>query len=234
MRAVNSPAVLVICGTVAEAGMPGRRQAVALRQAGPLPVTWLAAVDRLGVVAEAAGPQEVAVRVPADAFETRQGLRSLLARSREAVPGLSAVAIDQSAAIAHRDLLVDEGVRVVLVDSLTEGNRGSRRPAPVGWRCRNAAWSLWEVEIDAPRPAGPLALLGLGRGPRVRRGGLSVVSAEGIGPAGDLHPRLQRLVAWARRLTDRGDATVVSLSGLLARLGGDDHAALAGSVLRAA
>jgi hypothetical protein len=234
MRVANSPAVLVICGTVDGPGSLGRRQAIGLQHAGALPVTWLAAVDRLGAVAEAAGPHHVALQVPTEAFATRQALRSLLARGREAVPGLSAIAMDQSAAITHRDLLVEEGVRVVLVDRLVGGTRGSRRPAPVGWRCRNAAWSLWEVEIDAPRSPGPLAALGLGRGPRVRRGGLSVVSTSGIGPAGDLHPRLQRLVAWARRLAERGVATAVSLSGLVARLGGEDHTALAGSVLRAA
>lgn len=234
MPAANSAAVLVLCGTLAGPGRAGRRRSTAFQPADSLPVTWLAPADRLGAAVEAGGGNDIVLQVPAEAFATRHGLRSLLARGREAVPALEAIAVDQSAAMAHRDLLVDEGVRIVLVDRLAGDARGSRRPAPAGWRCRNAAWSLWEVEIDPPRPPGLWAALGMRRGPRVRRGGLSVQITAGLGPAGDLHPRLDRLLAWARRLADRGDATAVSLSGLLARLSGDDHAALAGSVLRAA
>ena len=70
--------------------------------------------------------------------------------------------------------------------------------------------------------------------PRVCRGGLAVLSTEGIGSTGAMHPRLQRLITWAKRLSDRGEATAVGLSGLVPRLTGEDQAVLAGSVLRAA
>ena len=239
MSEAYQPALIVICGTVPEGPSWSRRAGGVAFGETSVPITWLASPDRLVAVATAMTDSPVchdfAVQIPASGFESRQRLRSLLARCRETVPALAAVAVDQATASVHRDLLVDEGVRVVLVERLAAAGRGSRRPAPAGWRCRNAAWSLWEVEVEPAKPRGPLArLVGLGMRPRVRRGGLAVLSTEGFGSTGAMHPRLQRLITWAKRLSDRGEAMTVGLSGLMPRLMGEDQAVLAGSVLRAA
>ena len=238
MSEAYQPALIVICGTVPEGPSWSRRAGGAACGETSVQITWLASPDSLVAVATAMTDSPVchdfAVQIPASGFESRQQLRSLLARCRETVPALAAVAVDQATASVHRDLLVDEGVRVVLVERLAAAGRGSRLPAPAGWRCRNAAWSLWEVEVEPAKPRGPLARLGLGMRPRVCRGGLAVLSTEGIGSTGAMHPRLQRLITWAKRLSDRGEATAVGLSGLVPRLTGEDQAVLAGSVLRAA
>lgn len=238
MSEANRPALIVICGTVPEGPSWSRRVGGAAFGDTSVPITWLASADRLVAVATAMTDSPVchdfAVQIPASGFESRQQLRSLLARCRETVPALAAVAVDQATASVHRDLLVDEGVRVVIVERLTDAGRGNRRPAPAGWRCRNVAWSLWEVEAEPAKLRGPLARLGLGMRPRVCRGGLAVLSTEGFGSTGAMHPRLQRLITWAKRLSDRGEATPVGISGLVPRLTGEDQAVLTGSVLRAA
>jgi len=137
---------------------------------------------------------------------------------------------------AHRDLLVEEGIRIALVEELAAAGRGSRRPAPTGWRCRNAAWGLWEVEISAGRPRSPLAWLGLGDRPR--RGSLHVLRtealAEGNGGTVFLASRLERQLAWARRHVDQGRASALSLGGLATRLAGGEPMARDHSILRAA
>lgn len=227
--------VIVVCGMVTAAPRPARSRAPATRLSTPIPVTWIANAERISGAAEGIdSSHDLVLQVAPAAFASRQRLRAVLARAREAVPTLSAIAIRGGGAIDHRQLLVEEGISVVLVDSLAADGRGSRRPAPLGWRCRNSSWGLWEVEMAPASRPGPLAIFGLGKQPRVRRGGLSVVATDGHDGQGTVHHRLERLTAWADRLASRGDAEAVSLSTLVARLTGDDQQALAGSVLRAA
>ncbi len=121
------------------------------------------------------------------------------------------------------------------VEALGATARGSRRPAPAGWRCRNAAWGLWEVELAATRPIGPLSWLGLASMPRLRRRSLHVLRiAGGNEPIVPVARRLERWLAWASRQIERESAQAWSLSGLAARLAGQEPVAADRSVLRAA
>lgn len=227
--------VIVVCGIVAAAPRPSRRLSAAERPSTSVPVTWIANAERISAAAEdVESGHDLVLHVAAGAFASRQRLRAVLSRAREAVPTLSAIAIRGGGAIDHRPLLVEEGIRVVLVDALAADGRGSRRPSPTGWRCRNSSWGLWEIELSPASRPGPLAIFGLGSRPRVRRGGLSVVATDGRDGQGAVHHRLERLSAWADRLASRGVAEAVSLSTLVARLASDDQQSLAGSVLRAA
>jgi hypothetical protein len=236
MHGSDASATLVICGTIPKLT---RGEPRSLRPAPDLPVTWLAPVERLAVAAELAGhcdESAVALELPPDAFESRSGLRTLLARARDVLPGLVAVVVRGGVAASDRGLLVAEGIRIALVEKLAEAGRGSRRPAPSGWRCRNAAWGLWEVEISASPPRSPLAWLGLGGRPR--RGSLHVLRtealAEGNGGTVFLASRLERQLAWARRHVAQGRACALSLDGLATRLSGAEQVARDHSVLRAA
>lgn len=237
MHGSDAPATLVICGTVPRTT---RGEPSALVRRPDLPVTWLAPVDRLAgaaaLVDRHAG-SAAALELPPAALESRTRLRGLIARGRDALPGLAAVAVQGSMDAEHRGLLVEEGIRIALVDELAAASRGSRRPAPSGWRCRNAAWGLWEVEVSAGVPRrSPLAWLGLGGRPR--RGSLHVLRTEalteGNGGTVFLASRLERQLAWARRQVDRGRGIALSLDGLAARLGGGEPVARDHSILRAA
>lgn len=241
MPGSNAPATLVICAALPKAGRADAAGPRGLLRMPDVPITWLAPWDGLAAavaIAESQAGCGVALEVPAAAFESRQRLRTLLARGRDVLPGLTAIAVRGPATPEHRSLLVEEGVRVILVESLGSSDRGSRRPAPRGWRCRNAAWGLWEVELAPPPRRGPLAWLGLAGIPRPRRGSLNVLRTEGLaaGNAGStfLSSRLQRWLAWARRHVDRGRAEVLTLPGLAARLAGEEQGVTQRSVLRAA
>lgn len=156
-------------------------------------------------------------------LESRAALRQALVRARHAAPRLEAAVI-RGGLGSHHGLLAEEGIRVVLVDEFRDVGRGSRRPAPTGWPCRNVAWGLWEVKACPPRRSPGWAWLpGL---PAARRGGLHVVAA------GD--PRLERLAEWSTQAAARGQAVVVTLAELPAILEGRTSGALTASVLRAA
>lgn len=236
MHGSDAPATLVICGTVPRTtrGEPG-----GVVRVPDLPVTWLAPLDRLATAAALAGRHSgstAALELPPAAWESRARLRRMLEAGRGVLPDLAAVAVRGGMSGGHCDLLVEHGVRILLVERLAPSGRGSRRPAPAGWRCRNAAWGLWEVEISAGLPWSPLACLGLGGRPR--RGGLHVLCtegfAEGNGGVVFLASRLERQLAWARRHVDRGRGVAVSLAGLAARLAGGEQTARDHSILRAA
>lgn len=237
MPAINSPALVVVCGTVAAAPRPERR--IGPSGVGPkVPITWVAPI---GVIAEAAGAlghvgggPEFALEIPAAAFESRQQLRSLIVRAREVAPSLTTAAVRREITVEHRALLVNEGIRLVLVDRLATAARGDRRPAPPGWRCRNTSWGLWEIEKTPSRQPGLLTRLGLGRNPRLERGGLVVLATDGIDRRGSVHPRLDRLAAWVLRHQERKRVVAVPLSALAGLLAGGEPPPLTGSVLRAA
>lgn len=236
MHGRDAPATLVICGTVPKTT---RGEPSGLVRGPDLPVTWLAPIERLAVAAALAARHAgcaVALELPPAALGSRSRLRGLLARGRDAAPGLAAVVVRGAVTSEHRGLLVEAGIRIALVEHLADSGRGSRRPAPAGWRCRNAAWGLWEVEISAGVPRSPLAWLGLAGGPR--RGSLHVrcteALAEGNGGSVFLALRLERQLAWARRHVQRGRGVVMSLDGLATRLAGGEASARHHSILRAA
>jgi hypothetical protein len=205
-----------------------------------VPVTWLAPWDRLAEAALLASGQPgsaAALELPAAAFASRHRLRTLLARGREAMPDLVTIAVRGGEQLEHRSLLVEEGIRLAVVESLGGTGRGSRRPAPSGWRCRNASWGLWEVELSPPRRDGPLGWLRLSDLPRPRGRSLHVLRTDGFASGnGGAYPapRFERWLAWAGRHVGRGRADAVSLPGLVDRLTGGEQAAADRSVLRAA
>lgn len=237
MQAAETRATIVVCAMVS--GTPaGRRSEWPRLDRSRVPVTWIASWDTLSDWAAAVRmPGAVALDIPAAAIEARHRIRTLLARGREAVPQLDTVAVHGPIDRSHRDLLLDEGVRAVVVDRLGDDGRGSRRPAPKGWRCRNTAWGLWEVEAARAESGGWLAWLGGGL-PRPRASSLHTVATEGLttssGGRLQVHPQLERRLAWAERHLDRGLATAETVRGLVARLAGEERQPLAGSVLRAA
>lgn len=215
MPATTSPATVVVCAA-------GPRPGMASMPPGS-PVTWVVDLDTLATRPrlEAAA---VALAIEPAWLASRQTLRRALVQARHAVPDLEA-AVLRGGPLAHHAVLAEEGIRIVAVDAFADVGRGSRRPAPAGWPCRNVAWGLWEVRFCPPRRSTAWSWLpGL---PAPRRGGLAVADAEGAA-------RLQRLLDWTCRGVARGRATAVTLAGLPAILEGRRAAPLSASVLKAA
>lgn len=215
MPVTTSPATVVVCAAWPRSGVGATPTAT--------PVTWVVDLDSL---ASHPRPAAAALALAIDPawLESRQTLRRALVQARHLVPDLEA-AVLRGGPLAHHAVLAEEGIRIVAVDAFADVGRGSRRPAPTGWPCRNVAWGLWEVRFCPPRRSTAWSWLpGL---PAPRRGGLAVADAEGAA-------RLQRLLDWTRRGVAGGRATAVTLAGLPAILEGRRSAPLSASVLKAA
>jgi len=229
----HTPATVALCASLPRsAAPPSRRLGAAARVPITVPITWIADLHTLvAASADAAdSATEFAVAIDPAWLDSRQTLRESLGRARDAWPALEA-AVLRSTALRHHDVVAEAGIRVVVTDVVdtTTTSRGSRRPAPPGWPCRNVAWGLWEVRLPTTACSPAWGWLpGLGSTPSARRGSLQVLCAEADSP------RLQGWHDWTARRGVRGDVSAVTLSGLRGLLEGDRRAALAGSVLRAA
>jgi len=132
----NRPAVRIICAPLPPPGvarsLPPQSHLVSWY--GPL--TAIESADSTTLPA--------AIEIDPLAAASRRRLRELCQASRRACPGIEAAVVTGDAAPPHRDLLADEGIRVV-ISSHFSGRGRPRRPAPAGWPCRNMQWGLWEV-----------------------------------------------------------------------------------------
>ena len=235
------PTTLVICCPLST-GMPQSTAEACLEFArrAALPVTWIATLDRLQLVAGRGGTkalsQTVALEIPANL--SRQELRQLLTRAAAETPGLDAAAIRGPLPTEHRRMLVDCGIRVVCRDRFDDITRGSRRPAPHGWPCRSTVWGLWEVTQTIATPPGLVSrLLPWGSQPGLVPGSLAVLDMGGQGPVADaaaVRGRMEQWQSWAERRRGPGQVAFASLSELPALIAGGGRLPVAGSVLKAA
>ena len=236
------PTTLVICCPLS-AGMPQSTAEACLEFArrAALPVTWIAPLDRLQLVAGRGGTkapsQTVALEIPAN--QSRQEQRQLLTRAAAETSGLDAAAIRGPLPAEHRRMLVDCGIRVVCRDRFDDITRGSRRPAPHGWSCQSTLWGLWEVtQTAAATPPGLVSrLLPWGSQPGLVPGSLAVLDMGGQGPVADaaaIRGRMEQWRSWAEPRNAAGQVAFASLSELPALIAGVGRLPVAGSVLKAA
>ncbi|MGI9178047.1 MAG: hypothetical protein ACR2IT_09350 [Pirellulales bacterium] len=234
-------ATVVICATAPR--QPGTARAGAWLDAArglTVPVTWLAGIDSLAEIASQGRSKpgiDLALDIPPAACGSKSKLRDLLHRAHDAAADVTAVVLRGPTPLDNRGLLVEHGIGVALVTEFEDDARGSRRPAPRGWPCRNAVWGLWEVQVTPHRPRGIAGWLGMGGMPQPKAGGLHVLRTEGVAVGNNgtafITPRLERWVAWAsqRRF---GGTVLAGLSSLPAVISGEGRDAISGSVLRAA
>jgi hypothetical protein len=194
-------------------------------------VTWVVEGDDLTTLAAERPRSNWALAIDAAAIQSRQELRRRLLRARKSAPGLDCVVLAEGTPIAHRDLLVDSGIRTAVVGRFDQADRGNRRPAPDGWPCRSILWGLWEVETAPAKSGGMIGRL-LPWSARPAAGSLTVVSIGGAGnSARDVADRLTREIS---RHTTAGQGTRVAPISDLTGLLGSGGPPKSGSVLRAA
>jgi hypothetical protein len=236
------PITLVICCPL-PAGMPQStaEACLAFGCRTEIPVTWIAPLDRLELVAGLGAAMgrsaNVALEIPANS--SRQELRQLLTRAAAESSGIDAVAIHGPLPAEHRRMLADGGIKVVCRDRFDDTTRGSRRPAPHGWPCRSTLWGLWEVTRTIATPPGLVSrLLPWGCQPGPVAGGLTVLDVGGQGPvagAASIQGRIDRWRSWAERSNRTpGHVAFASLSDLPALIAGAGRLPVGGSVLKAA
>jgi hypothetical protein len=242
-----APATIVVCG--------GAAQAAALQRPPGVPLTWIAefaTLERHGHrdAGLSRGPwtatDAVALVIEPAWLDSRHAMREAVAAARATHADLRAGVL-RDAELHDPGLAVSAGLRTVLVRSCATG-RGSRRPAPAGWACRNPTWGLWEVQPSEAPPRTRIwdRLFGRGRAAGAGRRALVVLDASLASAA-----VLQRWLDWAARGVAAGSAVAVTLpdvatildaprvtpAPVLADTGessGRNAAADRGSVLRAA
>lgn len=230
------PATIVICAELA-GGMTAAARAAWLRRGVGrcCPVSWAAAPEMIAVAAPAGPGDEVALAIAPEWLDSKRVLRERIAAARQVHPALAAAVLRGQRPLEHHALLAGEGIRVVVVDTFAAEARGSRRPAPAGWECRNPVWGLWEVRAAPAAGRGPLGWLS---GPlsRPRRQSLRIlqVGPVAMGPNGPASTRLERFTAWAERRQAGRGARVVTLVDVATMLARGGEPPLAGSVLKAA
>jgi hypothetical protein len=222
MGAIVIPSTVVVCATAT---------ARTHHESGPVPLTWVAGLDVIGGLPTSAC---VALDLAPDAFSSRQVLRGILHEALQHRPDLTSIVADD-VPLRHRGVLTEAGIRVAVVRSFTDPERGSRRPAPAGWTCRSVTWGLWEVLLS-PATRGWRRLLSGSPLPRVQAGTLAVVHAHRE-PSATAAPPLPECLAWAARARAGRGAVLATLPVLADMLERGGHAApdvVGGSVLRAA
>ncbi|MFM8434998.1 MAG: hypothetical protein ACKOBP_06580 [Planctomycetia bacterium] len=238
MRIDRAPATVIVCvrvpeGTTREA-FAGWADVAA--RAGT-PVTWAARPADLATVLAVLGLKaaawDIALAVDPPHLEARPTLRSEIASARAIAGRVECVVASGTPALAHRPLLVEQGIHTIAVGGFDAVTRSSRRPPPTGWPCRSVVWGLWEVRT-VPHP--PLPALGRlvpwAVAPRLAPASLTVVQVEPgvVGPRAAL-VALERLTTWMARHPARVQAARLSaLPELLGAAGQRDT----GSVLRRA
>lgn len=227
-----APATVLICAALPQTNRSG---GTAGRLPG-VPMTWIGSVEAVVRGGFAPERSDIAIELEPEWFASRQTLRGAIARARAAVPGIEA-AVLRRAPLEHREVLAESGIRVVLVDAFAGTDRGSRRPAPHGWPCRNVAWGLWEVESINSRPSGLRAWLPrFSSLPAARPGGLHVLVDRTVVPGGRgaVSPRVERWIEWAQPRQARGAVVAATLADLPAIVERRQRQPFGGSVLRAA
>lgn len=238
-----NPATVAVCaGLPADARPDACRSWLGQRRHASVPVTWAMSVEvmeGLAAVLDQAPACDMAVALDHESLDSRQTMRSMIARARRVVPTLCSVVLRGTRPLEHRAVLVEEGIRLVLVDAFDGPLRRDRRPAPPGWPVRNLAWGLWEVRIAECHRPGLWALL-TGQGPLARPavGSLRVLHAGDVAVSGGTPhasgSSLDRWLTWVERRHAEGAVTPVSLTTLARMLTGSASDGLGGSILRAA
>jgi hypothetical protein len=231
------PATLVLCAMLPKIFPRGARAAwLADVGRARVPVTWAADVDLLAELgtSSAAPAPAMALALEPDWLDSRSTLRRMIGVARQAVNGLETAVLRGPRPLSHAAVLAEEGIRVVVADTLDDSRRGSRRPAPAGWRCRNPVWGLWEVQAETRHKAGLMRWLLHGSMPRPRPGALHVLQAGRVAAERPVSGRLDRWIAWAERRLAGGRVRVTTADDLPALAARGGQAAFSGSVLKAA
>lgn len=218
----DTPATVVLCGRLSDHQtrpiQPGRLaiSSESSHSTRP-PVTRLVSLAELQQAAltapDAVATADVALELEPAWLDSRRTLRDAIRQARSMVPELAA-AVLAGDVLREQPLLAELGIRIVIVDRLGPSDRGSRRPAPCGWPCRNAAWGLWEVtKLNVARRPGLWHRLTHGSGfPTTRGGSLQVLCDDSsrTGTAG----QLGRWVEATARRQSRGAVRAVRLTDL--------------------
>jgi hypothetical protein len=230
VRTPDQPAICILC-----APLPASRDfslAVTIDSNRPSPtISWYGSLHQLGAWPHSEQPSAILID-PATASSRRE-LRGVLRAARQAVPQLRAAVIEREMGVPQPDLLVEEGIAVVLTSRFSVAGR-PRRPAPAGWPCRSVQWGLWELLRYNPTAKSWRAkFFQQSAIPRLSPGALAAIDAAT--PTGSFESRrLKSLLARVKKQVASGRLIVPKLEELPGLVCGGSSSQAPSSILRAA
>ena len=113
-----------------------------------LSVSWYGTLDILEEMPRAI--ENICLEIDFKDLDSKHRFRTKLRSARCSFPKLKTIVAPKTGRLHHHDLLVEEGISVILTQSYSTTS-SPRRPTPIGWPCRNIQWGLWEVSRDTPK-----------------------------------------------------------------------------------
>ena len=117
-------------------------------QTSGFPISWYGTLDTLESMPHAIG--SVCLEMHLKDIASKHQLRMQLHAARRSFPNLKTIVAPKAGQVHYHDLLVEEGISVILTQSYST-ILSPRRPTPMGWPCRNVQWGLWEVSRDTSK-----------------------------------------------------------------------------------
>lgn len=231
MHPAACPALCIVCAPLPAGGHPvsGLSPTGAGRESPN--ISWYGPLNRLEASAEWSAPTALAIDPQTAA--SRRDLRLLLRAAHQTFPNLRAAVLQGPEGIVHPELMVEEGIAVVLASQFGSPGR-PRRPAPAGWPCRSVQWGLWEL-LRQPAATGSWTarLFGGGSLSRLKPGRLLALDAADANGSHDAR-RLRGVLSQLGPQLRAGSVLVPPLAALPELISGGSARQAPGSILRAA
>ena len=200
-------------------------------QTSGFPISWYGTLDTLESMPHAIG--SVCLEMHLKDIASKHQLRMQLHAARRSFPNLKTIVAPKAGQVHYHDLLVEEGISVILTQSFSTIS-SPRRPTPMGWPCRNVQWGLWEVSRDTPKQKGQIQkfLSSIGRKGE-RPGTLRVWDAAS--PKGTYdHKKFSRAIRRIHKLVSKKSETVISLDQIPECISSNSSREVPTSILKAA
>ncbi len=178
---------------------------------GHIPISWYGTLDILEGIAHT--NEAVCLEMSLGDIASKHRFRTQLHLARRSFPHLNTIVAPQAGQIYHRELLVQEGISVILTHSYS-ATSSPRRPVPIGWPCRNVQWGLWEVLRNNRTKRGQFqTFLSFMTRTQERKGILKIWDAASKDGNYD-HKRFSKITRQIQKLMSKKSATVISLDQL--------------------
>ncbi len=196
-----------------------------------LSVSWYGTLNVLEEMPRAI--ENVCLEIDFKDLDSKHRFRTKLRSARCSFPNLKTIVAPKTGPLHHHDLLVEEGISVILTQSYSTTS-SPRRPTPLGWPCRNVQWGLWEVSRNTPKQKERIQnfFISMAR-KRERPGTLRIWDAASLKGTYD-HKKFSRATRRIHKLVSKKAVTVISLDQLPEFISSNNSREVPTSILKAA
>ena len=210
---------------------PRRTETVFRGLNSDIPISWYGTLDTLQSMSHT--DEAVCLEMSLGDIASKHRFRTQLHLARRSFPHLNTIVAPQAGQIHHRELLVQEGISVILTHSYSTTS-SPRRPVPMGWPCRNVQWGLWEVLRDTRTQQGQFqTFLSFMTRRQQQKGILKIWDTASKNGNYD-HKKFSKITRRIHKLVSKKSATVIRLDQLPDLISRGTSRADPSSILKAA